>query len=89
MRKSSLSFSVDSRQISMIEELCKIRKETRSQMFAGWLLRAYNAQGSAHILGSHINPVEGRTWGPNGDKCNPQAIGGCLICYPLMGDEEE
>jgi len=88
MRKSSLSFSVDNRQISMIEELCIVRGESRSEMFAGWLLRAYNAQGSAHILGSHITPIQHRTWGPNGDKCNPKAIGGCLICYPLGGEEE-
>ena len=72
----------------MIEELCTLRNETRSQMFRAWLLRAYNAQGSAQLLGTHGAPLSGRVWGVNRDKCNPMSLGGCLLCYPLGGEEE-
>lgn len=88
MRKRSLSFSIDDRQLAMIEELCAVRGETRSEMFRAWLLRAYNSQGMATILGAHNAPHSARIWGPNRDKCNPMALGGCLLCYPIGGEEE-
>jgi len=92
-RKRSVTFSLSDRNIAMIEELTLELGESRSELVRGWILRAWNARYKGRLGPAHTSPKSGRTWGPDGNKCNPKAMSGkCLICYPMnttfLGAEE-
>lgn len=82
-KKRSVTFSLSDRNIAMIEELTVTLGDSRSELLRGWILRAWNSRCAGTLGPAHASPESGRIWGTNKDKCNPQAGGGCMICYPV------